>query len=235
MDEAALRDRLTNLTSSLQPTEASRSRLQRAITSRRRRRHALGACVVALGACGTVVGVVGMLGAQGNGSMREQVQSASTTSRSHSTPSTEINWQISIHSYERKLIAEAALHSNYAGAEVRFADRAVIIFGNGEPAPRLRNLLANPPAGSVARWVSVPYSRADLERAAQQLARDLPHVVSVSFEETHYTSLVVGVDPLPSTNAGLKDLRRKASAITDIPVVFHHSKPADIGAPPTAH
>lgn len=234
MDESVLRDRLTDLTSSLQPTEASRSRLQRAITSRRRRRHALGACVVALGACGTVVGV-GMLGAQGNGSMREQVQPASTTSRSNSTPSTQINWQISIHSYERKLMAEAALHSNYVGAEVRFADRAVIIFGNGEPAPRVRNLLANPPAGSVARWVSVPYSRANLERAAQQLARDLPHVVSVSFGETHYTSLVVGVDPLPSTNAGLKELRRKASAITDIPVVFHDSKPADIGAPPTAH
>lgn len=230
MTDRDIRGALQDMATSLQPTSAARTVVMRAVAKRRLTRSAGGATALTVAALGTVV-AISMAGTNANGPVAQRVQPASAAQPTGADQATEIAWQISIRPYVDQLMREAAAHTNYTSAEVRFASKAVIIYGTGAPADDVAELLAASPSGTEARWVSVPYSRGELDQASQRLATELPDVVGVNYRGTDYASLVVGVDPLPSTQAELEELHRKAAAITDIPVVFEDSRPAAIGSP----
>jgi hypothetical protein len=128
--------------------------------------------------------------------------------------------------YENELVAAAEGYDNYSGARIVYQPLAVITYGTGQQPPEVARIINHPPLDVHARWVTVPYTRLELERAGNQLIAAIPRAVLV--REAHdYGSIIVGVRGLPTTEAGLRPLRDLAAGITDIPVTFEENPGVD--------
>lgn len=145
----------------------------------------------------------------------------------------EFAWQSSIGAYKNELVVTAQRYDNYTGAALKYTERAIIVYGTGQPPPEVAELLSRPPAGTDARWVTMPYSNLDFQRAGNQLSKVIPGVVSTT-SANDYSAIIVGVHGLPTTESGMQHLRELAAQTTDIPVTFEEQGPAiPVIAPPS--
>ena len=227
ISDDTLRAAYQGMSNALMASGESRLMLERAITARRRVRAgtAIGAASLAVIAA---VGVAGVITRQG-------ADAASAGHRSVIVPPphlmilgrAEFGGHLKVHytftPYQNELIAAAEGYDNYSGARIVYQPLAVIIYGTGQPPPEVTDIINRPPTEVNARWVTVPYSKLELERAGNQLAAAIPRTMVIRYAHD-YGSIIVGVHGLPTTEAGLQKLRDVAASISDIPVTFEDSE-----------
>ena len=145
----------------------------------------------------------------------------------------EFAWQGSIDGYTNELVTTAEQYDNYTGAAVKYSERAIIVYGAGQPPPEVAELLSRSPGNADARWVTVPYSKDELEQAGDELSKVIPRVTSTTYAND-YSTIIVGVRGLPTTQSGMQRLRELAAQTTDIPVTFEEQGFAvPLPAPPS--
>jgi len=218
MDEQGLASALKEISNSVKPSAAARPTLERALSKRRKSR-----AIVVVG--GTALAIAAAVGA---GAMvispaatpEQGSQVAAGPSETDPTLQANWEWQSSIDPYKSDLVAAAMGYDNYTGDELRFSERAIIIYGTGQPPAEVAALMDDAPQGTEARWVSVPYSHDQLQQAGGQLANGLPGVVGVSYAGDDFSSIKLRLDPFPRSESDLHRLHEKATEITDIPVEF---------------
>jgi hypothetical protein len=137
-------------------------------------------------------------------------------------------WQAEISPYENRLFAVAEQNPNYSGGELVFERREIIVYGTGEPSAEVAALLSESPEGTTASWVAVPYSKTELELAADRLSEVIPGAISIRYVE-NYSRILVGVDGLPRAGPELEELRDIAAEVTSIPVGLEDQPPFDSG------
>jgi hypothetical protein len=223
MNDDTLRAAYKDMSSALMASGESRLMLERAITARRRVRAGTAIGAASLAVIGAV-GVAGVVTSQGVDSMQNTTPAASAGPDSEASLAAEYEWQNTIAPYQDELTSAAEGYDNYSGAEVIYSQRALIIYGTGQPSPEITDIMSNAPAAVEARWVTVPYSKVELEQAANQLSAAIPRAAFTEYAPDNYSNIIVGVDGLPTTEAGMQALRQLAASITDIPVVFEEAE-----------
>jgi hypothetical protein len=234
MTEDTIQAAYKSMTSALVASEDSRELLERAITARRRLRAGAAVGAAALTLVGAVA-IAGVVTRQGFDSLHEPRPASPAGHQSATVPThhlrisgrPEFGGDVKVHytftPYENELTAAAEGYDNYSGARIIYQPLGVIIYGTGQPPPEVARIINHPPSDVHARWVAVPYSRLELERAGNQLASAIPRTMIIRYAHD-YGSIIVGVHGLPTTEAGLQPLRDLAAGITDIPVTFEDSK-----------
>jgi hypothetical protein len=234
ISDDTLRAAYKDMSNALMASGESRLMLERAITARRRLRAGAAVGVASLAVI-AAVGVAGVVSRQGVDSMYDPTPAAPAGHHSVIVPPphlmilgrAEFGGHLKVHytftPYQNELIAAAEGYDNYSGARIVYQPLAVIIYGTGQPPPEVTDIINRPPTEVNARWVTVPYSKLELERAGNQLAAAIPRTMVIRYAHD-YGSIIVGVHGLPTTEAGLQKLRDVAASISDIPVTFEDSE-----------
>jgi hypothetical protein len=225
-----LRAAYKTMATALMTSGESRLILERAITTRRRVRAgaAFGAATLAiLGA----VAIAGVVTRQGVDSMNDPTPAGHP---SVIVPPVHIMFQGRAEfggnlpvprnpfgPYQNELIRAAERYANYSGARIIYQPQILIIYGTGQPSPEIASIINHPPKEVTARWVTVRYSRLQLERASNELIASIPGVMVTRYARD-YGSIIVGIDGLPTNAAALQQLRDQAAGITDIPVTLEN-------------
>jgi hypothetical protein len=164
----------------------------------------------------------------GNGDPALGRSPAERSTRASSLADSANDWQVQaiVASYESRLLRYAEQDGGFAGARFAFRTRSFILYGAGPPPPVVRRLLADAPFGVHATWVEVPYSRAELGAAMRALRRAMP-ARSVVEHAPNFSGVLVGLRPLPASRGRQAALYARAQQITDVPVTFLQTGPAD--------
>jgi hypothetical protein len=224
-----------SMSSALTASAEARPMLERAITARRRIRAGVGFGAATLAVVGAV-GIAGVISRQGVDSMHDPTPAAPAGHASVVVPPVHIMIQgrsefggnlpvprNPFGPYQNELMRAAERYDNYSGSRIIYQPQALIIYGTGQPSPEVASIINHPPKDVTARWMTVPYSKLELERAGNQLAAAIPRTMVIRYAHD-YGSIIVGVHGLPTTEAGLQPLRDLAAGITDIPVILEDSE-----------
>ena len=80
-------------------------------------------------------------------------------------------WWATASDYRDALLEAAQSAPGYAGAEVRFASRELVIFAVGAPSAELAVLIDRGPVGFHILWAQAPYTQAELMAEVDLLMR----------------------------------------------------------------
>jgi DNA-directed RNA polymerase specialized sigma24 family protein len=128
-------------------------------------------------------------------------------------------WQRTFERYEGRLLTAASRHRNYTGFALDADRHLLTVFGTGRPAREVATLLDEAPPQLGTRWASVPYSRDDLQAAADDLLHAVPGARTVRVAPG-YGAIIVGLHRLPASVTAMVPIHRLANAVTDVPVYF---------------
>lgn len=131
--------------------------------------------------CGAaVVGLVAVIGQPGAGPGGPP-PAAPNSSASETTDETaddgpadvedQITWQDRVAPYADSLAESAKAAGNYSGLRLHTAHRSVELLGVGDPASDTVALLDSPPPGTSVVWTSVPFTRLEIDSAADALTQ----------------------------------------------------------------
>jgi hypothetical protein len=239
MNDDDIRALYASFASALQPPPNAAGRIRDAIAARRRRQvsAASGAVVVAVVSGALVVTQF----ADGQHKDAAPVvgpttpTSTTTGSSNRHGPSYadlhEIDayeWQTSFGGYRDQVLNLAAAHDNYTAYRLIYKSRSFLVFGSGEPAPALAQLIADGPTRAHARWISVPYSDKKLERASNLVDGALSRMVW-SRVRHDYRGLMIGILAKTLSDADQARLHAVAHKLTDVDITFVASRGFDVG------
>jgi hypothetical protein len=78
-------------------------------------------------------------------------------------------WQIETDAYRERVLEMARSFSSYAGAELRYETRELLVFGVGEPTAAMVALMSEAPPNIRVSWHAAPYSLAELTSEVKRL------------------------------------------------------------------
>lgn len=229
-DEQQLRAAYQTIERSLTPAPGAIHGVQRAVAARRRTRVAIAGFGAAAAVLVTMASVAAVQ-ATGGPSSQDQPPvadgQASAPDTATSITSAE-EWQAAVAPYKNRLFTAAEQDPNYAGGEMSYERREIIVYGTGSPSAEVEGVLAEAPEETTARWEAVPYSAAELEVAGDRLSEAIPRAVSTNYID-NYSRILVGVHNLPTAGPELQELEDIAADTTSIPVDLVDQELPDLG------
>ena len=221
MSEQALRVAYKDMARSVTASGQYLPVLARALRRRRRFRAVAAAGLPAV-AAGAVAGIAAVATSPEAEQVRPQPPVASSEVNLERRLTFKWEWRNAkdpTDGYQGELIRAAESHANFAGAALRRYEDLIVLYGKGDPPAEVAALLARAPEGIEARWVTVPYSLAELQHAGRRVADVVSGVVGITFSDD-YTNVHISLQKMPDTRSDLQALYRRASEVTDVPVVF---------------
>lgn len=95
---------------------------------------------------------------------------AESAPQTDATPNELEVWQAGIDDYKDRLMLLADDYDNYSGAALDPESQTLVIMGTGQPDEAVAAVIAEAPPEVKVSWETVAYSKAELERAGDEIA-----------------------------------------------------------------